>query len=139
LQSTQQDDEHKYLFVGLFIPYGNWLQQRVLGQNLLCLCLDFCGPCLTWGLATLHVKGVTLHWNCQLLNPKYAIARSKVRLCFKCHIQTVCASMNIVQYKLTKNMKVVRSRITKNWNNAIKITAKYKQFLQNNYRLTWYP
>jgi len=27
--------------------------------------------------------------------------------------------MNIVQYKLTKNMKVVRSRITKNWNNAI--------------------
>ena len=39
------------------------LQQRVLGQNLLCLCLDFCGLCPIWGLATLDVKGIPLLWH----------------------------------------------------------------------------
>jgi len=62
-QSTQQDDKHKYLFVDLFTPYGNYTSTKSFRTNFLCLCLDFCGLCLTWGLATLHVKGILLLWH----------------------------------------------------------------------------
>jgi hypothetical protein len=86
------------------------LKQRVLGQYLLCLCLEFCGLCLTCGIATLIVKGgITL----ELLAAKpqnMQFHEVKYNYVFKYYIQTVCASMNVVNYKLT-NMKVVRSII----------------------------
>jgi hypothetical protein len=68
LQSTQQDDKHKYLFVHLFTRMEIILQQRVLGQNLLCLCLRFLWPVSNLRLSHIACERystiVALHWNC---------------------------------------------------------------------------
>jgi len=59
LQSAQQDDKHKYLFVDLFTPYGNYTSTKSSGQNLLCLWSDYCG--ITLELLAAKPQRMQLH------------------------------------------------------------------------------
>lgn len=68
LQSTQQDDKHKYLFVDLFTPYGNYTSTKSFRTKVTVLMFRFLWPVSNLRLSHIACERysiiVALHWNC---------------------------------------------------------------------------